>query len=127
MEKALLGFTHFAAKIEATRLDDLSVDNVIEKVQKVSTADADLLTMESYNQALEEWKKAHPELVAQIAPEAAETDAAMTEAVAAEIFEKEFAPSAEAAEAVQEEEAVLSPTAAGGEAPGSPTAPVSPA
>merc|ERR1719367_40390 len=58
MEKALLEFVHFAAKIEATSLDDLTVSNVVEKVQKVSTADAYLLTLETYSVALEEFQKA---------------------------------------------------------------------
>lgn len=108
MEKALLEFVHFAAKIEATSLDDLTVSNVVEKVQKVSTADADLLSMETYQVALEEFQKAHPEESAPVVPESVSVTnvQALTAACAAEIFDKECAPSAEAAEAqpVQEED-----------------------
>jgi len=103
MEKALLEFVHFAAKIEATSLDDLVIGNVIEKVQKVSTADADLLTMESYLIACEEFRAAHPELSKQL-PESAPNEKVMSSLCAAEIFETELAPTAEAAQAIRDDD-----------------------
>merc|ERR1740121_2812943 len=109
------------------RLDDLSLDEVLDKVQKASTADADLLTKDTYWEAMEEWKKAHPELVTMIAPEAAADDQAMTEAVAAEIFEKEFAPSAEAAQPTRDDSEAHVEKFASADGDGANKGPVSPA
>lgn len=104
MEKALLEFVHFSAKIEVTRLSDLSVDNLVEKVQKASTADADLCTVGSYFEGLVEFMKKAKPTAAVVPEEAAKQDEkALVAACAVEIFDNNCAPAAEVHEAEKDE------------------------
>jgi len=54
MEKTLGGFVHYTAKVEVTSPDDITVERIIERVQKVSAVDGDAVTTEAFLAALEE-------------------------------------------------------------------------
>merc|ERR1740139_1702344 len=104
MEKAIQNFANCTSRIEITRLADLCVENLVEKVKNSSQADADIVTVDSYQTGLAEHLKNHPsQLVTK--PEEADVkdDKALTAACVAEVFQKEFVPEAE----VKEEEAKM--------------------
>lgn len=101
MEKALSEFAHFHLKIESTRLSDLSVENIVEKVKAASTADAELVTVDGYKEGVAEFRAKYgveePESPSGTpAPAPPKPDA--TAAAVAEIFDEEMAPAAETAE-----------------------------
>lgn len=100
MEKAMLEFVHFSTKIEATALEDLGLETILDKLQKASQADADLLSLDAYYEAQEAHRKeVGVKARARTAEEAAKAgdEQALNEAVVEEVFNEQMAPSAEAA------------------------------
>merc|ERR1740139_862620 len=112
MEKAIQNYANCTSRIEITRLSDLCIENVVEQVKKSSQADADIVTVESYQTGLAEHLKNHPSQVV-TKPEEADVkdDKALTAACVAEVFQKEFVPEAE----VKDEEAKMEQVESDGE------------
>jgi len=56
MEKALDAIAHTHAKIIVSHKEDLSVENMLETLKKAVSADKELVTVENFNLALDEFK-----------------------------------------------------------------------
>lgn len=82
MEKALQEFARFTVTFEAMGIADLTLENVLERVRKASTADADLLTQEAFDEAMCDFRKVHGQCDSE----------ARIEAAAAEVFPEERPP-----------------------------------
>lgn len=90
MKKAIEKFTHAAITLQLTRTEDCNLENVFDKIKKSSNADADIVTLETYNAAMAEFKDFHTELDAEEkmeeqAEKAVEEDAPKAQAAEEEV------------------------------------------
>merc|ERR1719382_1090774 len=62
MEKAMGDFAYFSLKMDITSAKDFTFENILAKLHKAAPTDADLMTQETYADALEYFNKQAPDL-----------------------------------------------------------------